>query len=435
MKENLQRLVATAKSVCIIALAVFAVYQITQLWFVNLTNRNFFPYLEARFPPAVPDGRSAWALPYRIVTGAGNGRFSIRYSGVATSAAWEYGENAMDAILRSGSFAGVHERVTAAGRGRIQERPVFIYEYAFEMCAETFAMALGRRNGAALTSHGVERFNSIAVQPPFGDDSFLRVFFMDSAHAWEFTLAPGTRRHPEEDFEFSMPHISDREKHFVAVGNSFAPRAPNGFLYWQVEAHNPHLTPEGWHHWSTVRPPIEVFFSNPATINETTGVDGIFTFTSRHTTVFYLPFDVLEYTSYRTIGRTASGDLLSDFSAAMAFIEADHNVENEIFLMNYEASGRVHIFRFGYVIDNFPLKLTDSWRTGPNCLDALSAPIEVVVDHGRVVRYRRLAYSFRPGGMAWFNPEALNIEEPFTLGFRISREPSIELEVFYTMKN
>ena len=424
MREKLQSTIAIGKSICIIALAVLAIYQVSQLWFVNLTNRNFFLYLEARFPPAVPDGQRAWAQPYRIIYGAGNSVFNIRYSRIANSYAWAYGENALDAILRNGSFVGS----SAIDNARLQSRPVLIYEYAFPMNAETFAMALGRRNGAALTSQGITSFYSIAIQPPTATDSLLRVFFMDATSAWEFTLTPGTRRHPVEDFEFPMPHISTTEKHFVAVGNSFAPRAPDGFLYWPLEARNPHLTVYGGLHMSSIRPQIEVFFNNPATINQFVGVDDIYTFTSHNAMVRYLPHDVLEYTSHRTIGRAASDNLLSDFSAALAFIYDDQNVINETFLMGYDDSGREHVFWFGYVSDNFPLFLTEAWSTGPNCREPLVAPIEVVVDHGRVIRYRRLAFNFRQGSMSWFNPEVL--DEPFILGFPISREGVIELEIF-----
>ena len=421
-----QRVIAIGKSICIVALAVLAIYQISQLWFVNLTNRNFFLYLEARFPPAVPAGESAWAQPFRIIYGAGDGRFNIRYNGIANSNAWGFGENALDAILRNGNFVGS----SAINHYRLQERPVLIYEYHFNMNADTFAMAMGRRNGAALTSHGITTFNAIAVQPPTTTDSLLRVFFMDDTYAWEFTLSPGTRRHPAEDFVFSMPHISHTEKHFIAVGNSFAPYAPDGFLYWLARAYNPHLSVYGHLYMSTIRPQIEVFFSSPATINPIIGVGEIYTFTSHNTMVRYLPFDVLEYTSSRSIGRTAPGNLLSDFSAARAFIAHDHNVENEIFLIDYDPSGTAHIFWFGYVIDNFPMFLSEPWHTEPDCRDPLIAPIEIVVDHGRVVRYRRLAYNFVQGELLWFDPERLNIGEPFILGFPISREPVIELEIF-----
>ncbi|MCL2839207.1 MAG: hypothetical protein FWE05_00410 [Defluviitaleaceae bacterium] len=429
-KKNLKKIISSLKSICIIALAGLAVYQISQLWFVNLTNRNFFLYLEARFPPAVPDGRSAWAQPFRIVYGAGDGRFNIRYSDIETSDAWEFGANTIEAIFHDGHFVGTVEIANPAGRFRIQSRPVFIYEYAFSIDAETFAMSMGRRNGTALTNHGVMHFNSIAVQPSTTTDTNVRVFFMDGINAWEFSIAPGGRNHPIENFTVYIPPIKAEDKHFVAVGNDFAPRAEVGFNYYSIESHNPHLAAHGDPTFSSIRAQIGVFFSNPATMNQFSGVDGVYTFTGQNTTVRYLPFDVLEYRSYRSAGRTAPGNLLSDFSAALAFINADPNVINETFLMDYDVAGTAHVFYFGLTVGDFPLWLEYSWYTGPNCREPLTAPIEVTVDHGRVVHYRRLAHYFHIDELSWFDMETLDIEEAFALGFPIVRGQETSLQPF-----
>ncbi|MCL1877392.1 MAG: hypothetical protein FWF80_00895, partial [Defluviitaleaceae bacterium] len=73
----------TMKSFIIIGLAALAVYQVSRLWLVELMDGNFFFYLQARFPQAVPDGQSSFTRPYRIVSGGGSERlFGIRYSGI-----------------------------------------------------------------------------------------------------------------------------------------------------------------------------------------------------------------------------------------------------------------------------------------------------------------------------------------------------------------
>jgi hypothetical protein len=134
--------------------------------------------------------------------------------------------------------------------------------------------------------------------------------------------------------------------------------------------------------------------------------------------VRYLENAVLEYTSYRTIGRMASENFMSGFSAALDFVNNDPNVINEIYLRNHDTRGRAHVFWFNYVIDNRPVIFTEEWYTGARCNDPLLAPVEIIVDHGRVVRYRRIAYTFSAGGLAWKDLPYTN--EPFTLGFPIS---------------
>ncbi|MDR0271828.1 MAG: hypothetical protein LBI27_00725, partial [Clostridiales bacterium] len=121
------KIIAYVKSFLIIALAGLAVYQVSELWLVGLTNRSFFLYLQARFSGSAPELQSAFARPYRIVSGAGDGLFEIRYSGIADSDEWDFGETALRAILQSGVFVGMSETE------KVLARPVLIYEYAFPM--------------------------------------------------------------------------------------------------------------------------------------------------------------------------------------------------------------------------------------------------------------------------------------------------------------
>jgi len=426
-----KRVISTMKSLLILALAILAVYQVSQLWFVNLTNRNFFLYLSARFPPATPNEQNAWARPFRVIYGAGDGRFNVRYSGIdgiATSTPWRYGENALDAIFRAGNFSRIIDEIC------IETRPVFIFEYAFSMCADTFARALGRRNGMALTGQGISTFDAIVVKPPYGDDGLLRVFLLANDRGWEFTMTPGNRQHPMEDFAISIPPAGTHGLYFVLEHGFFSPRIEGSFFYNPIVAHNPYLR-DGNLHLSDILPQVQLFFGNPATILQS--ADPVYTFSNLNTTVRYLPTSVLEYTSFRTIVRTAPASLLSDFSAALAFIDRDFNVENDKILVDYEERGSQHIFWFDYVIDDFRIELNDFWTTTVldyDCRDPLRAAIEIIVDHGRIVRYRRIPHSFRRGELRLIDPGNLAGED-FALGFLISREsvsarPAIEHSVF-----
>ncbi|MCL2386007.1 MAG: hypothetical protein FWC89_00515 [Defluviitaleaceae bacterium] len=425
MKKN--EIFAGFKSVFILALAALAVLQLSQLWLVNLTNRSFFMYLQARFPPAAPDGQGAWARPFRVVFG--DGYFDMRYSGIADSWEWEFGERVLVAVLQDGDFVGSGE----VDMSRVLSRAVLVYEYAFPMCAEQFAQALGRRNGALLTDAGIGTFSSVAIQPPCEGDNALRVFFMDDIYMWEFVL-PFNRRHVLEDFVVSIPPANPLRLHFVATDDGFLPVAENGFAYFTIVAENPFRDANGMLTITSMRGQVESFFGNPATIIPGVSADGILTFSNINTMVRYLENDVLEYASFRTIGRTTQQNLMVDFSAALAFVLDDPHVTNEVFLRNYEQRGRENVFWFDYVIDNHPLILEEEWPTRPHCTDPLRAPIEVVVDHGRVVRYRRIVYTFRTSStLTWKN--AVEYDEFFTLGFPIGEGPDIGLEMLVEVGN
>ena len=389
MKKHL----SLVKSILILMLALIALYQVSELWLVALTNRNFFLYIEARFPAAVPDGQSAWILPYRLFFGTGCGRYRVRYSGIENSHEWVFGSFAVSQILSGGVYAGEvsHHGLMDISGGR----PLLVYEYSFPMHGETFARALGGRRGGFPSGSPVTTFTSVTLLPPAGgmDEPLICAFFWNGSVFSHFTLSLDTRRFDLYDFLFEAVEIEEGELYFTRSETGFSPVLPEGFAFAAVYVENPFHNAFGLLHLSTIRPRIEHFFDNPATILPGPSRD-VYTFSNINVMVRYLLFDVLEYTSFRPIGRTAPANLVSDFSAALAFVQSDPYVINEIYLVGYEVRGGNHVFSFGYVLDNFPIVLDVARLTMPDCREPLASPIEVTVSHGRVVRYRRLAQTF-----------------------------------------
>jgi hypothetical protein len=403
----MKKIIPILKSILILCLAALTVFQVHQLWLVNLTNRNFFIYLQARFAANAPDGQSAFARPYRIVYGAGDGVFQMLYSGIADSEEWVFGETVLQAVLQHGSVI--------SQPADIFSRPVVIYEYAFPMCADIFTKALGQRRNT-LKNNGIESFRSIVIQTSGLDEQNLNIFFIGEQNVLGFSLSD-----IRETLEITP--VPPNKFHYTRTNAGFVPNAPDGgFSYNAVNVENPFRNPQGLLTRSHIRSMVEAFFDNPATIIPGTSVDGIYTFSTRNAMVRYLENSVLEYTSYRTIGRTASENFMADFSAALDFVGKDPNVINEIYLRNHETRGRAYVFRFNYVIGNHPLVFTEEWFTRSRCNDPLTAPIEVIVDRGRVVRYRRIVYTFSAGGLAWKDLPDTNAS--FPLGFPISPNDS-----------
>ena len=415
-----------SKTILILVLAVVAVYQVSELWLVALTNRNFFLYIEARFPAAVPDGQNAWILPRRIVSGSGDGRYMIRYSGIEDSPEWTHARFALSRVLANGEHVGILD-YPGVDIG-FSNRPHLIFEYSIPMYIGTFANALGVRRSRATAGTTLTVFDSVTLVLPVGNQSeWITVIFRHGASDWRFVLNFGTSRNQANDFLFRLPEIGQDSIYFVREQDGFIPVIPEGFSYNVVYSHNPFHNAYGLLHLSTIRPRIEHFFDNPATIIPGPSRE-VYTFSNINVMVRYFQFDVLEYTSFRPIGRMAPANLVSDFSAALAFALHDPYVTNEIYLSSYEARGGEHIFRFGYVINNFPMVMEYRWYTEPECRDPLNAPIEITVSHGRVIRYRRIALSFGVSDeVAYF--EAY-LDAPHNLGFPISGEPAIHLKGF-----
>ena len=412
------------KTILILVLAVVAVYQVSELWLVALTNRNFFLYIEARFPAAVPDGQNAWIMPRRIISGSGDGRYTIRYSGIEDSVEWAHARFALSRILARGEHVGILDYPGTSWA--YSNRPHLILEYSVPIQIETFASALGQRRSRATSGTALTAFDSVTLVLPEGSgNGWITAIFRDRVSEWRFVLNLGTNRNPTQDFLFNMPEINPDALYFIRAAGGLSPVMPYEFAYNAVYSHNPFQNAYGLLHLSTIRPRIEHFFDNPATIIPGPSRE-VYTFSNINVMVRYFQYDVLEYTSFRPIGRTAPANLVADFSAALAFLQYDPYVINEIYLSGYEARGGEHVFRFGYVINNFPMVMERSWQTEPECRDPLLAPIEVTVSHGRVIRYRRIAHSFGISDeIVYFDQTTSTLQN---LGFPISGERVIYLE-------
>jgi len=376
-------MLSTIKTAAILAMAALSIFLAVQLWLVHIPNRSFFPYMQARFMAAPPpDEVAEFVRPFRIITGTGNGFFNISYSGVETARFWEAGLETLNAIMHMGRFSSQ----TEIGFSYIDSYPVIIFDYAFPMDATIYGQFFGPRAGTFLTAVGLQNFRKVIIRPEIDDFS---VTFVCDKYSWEFVM-PNLM--PAVLQELDIPEPDHRRFVFNTATGGFYPRFDISFVYHPIIVTNPYQNSAGLLHLSFIGGRVEHFFNNPATINQ--GLSGgVYTFGNVNTVVRYLPLDVIEYTSFRTIGR-APTSFVADFSAAHSFVIADPNMRNEFFLARYERRGRENVFWFDYVVGNFPLILVDSWYTDDGCTDPLRHPIEVVVDQGRVVRYRKIAYNF-----------------------------------------
>ena len=413
--------IPVAKSLIILGLAVLAVFLTTRLWFVHIPNHSFVPYVRARFAPTIADEVAGLVRPFRVIQGSGDGYFAIRYYDIANAPQWRYGRAVITHALESHSFVGSAETDMA----RFLDAPVLIFEYAFYMDSAIFAQALGHRTGAVLTDRGLTNFHAIAVSPPYAGQTVLNLFFIGKTYTWEFaiTVQPG-------NFAFDIQSARAEPHHFVMVDGLFESRLTRHLPHHPVRVTNPYHNHAGHLNLGHIRSEIAHFFANPATINQGVSARNVYTFSNMSTAVRYLPWDVIEYTSFRTVGRTSTR-FVTDFSAAYAFVAADPNMRNSFFLAAYDETPLERIFWFGYTAGNFPLVLAEPWYTGPECDNPLIYPIEVTVADGRVIRYRKIAHNFELDTQAaalFHVPDLGSGELGYIIGRRSLLRPHISLQ-------
>jgi len=421
------------KSFLILIFVALAIFLTGQLWFVHLSNRNFFLYLTARWNPAVAEGYRDFVRPMRSIYGDGTGRFDISYSGI--TAAGDYFDLVLTELFDNGNFIGVN----TVDYNRLFSRPLLMFQYAFDMPGAVFPLGFNQRSGAFLVNRGVTAFDTVAIWLPYGNRSGLSVFFIGGGLAWEFSvdstrLADGFPVHmiSTNALYFVSAALEEHEGLYPGV---FIPQIGDfgWYAHHPIIAYNPYHTNIGGA-INHIRNQVSPFFDNPATIHARVAGDGVWTFSNIHTAVRYFETDVLEYASFRPRPRNATTSLIGDFSAALAFIDSDIHVINEFYLTGFEPRGDGFVFWFGYIAGNFPIIFPNGWHASSRD-DILPAPIEVVVEQGRVVLYRRIAHNFHlyegTERMREVNVEAFIRErdEPLhgmSIGYRI--EPGINLD-------
>jgi len=356
------------KSILIALLAALTLYQTGVLWFVNITNRdfllNYFPFMHQE---AIPEGFESLVVPWRILRVHGDGRISARYNELANPANERYTDVVLSHLLQSGSFVGLH---SDAQIPYFLSKPAYIYEYAFPMQAEWFSMGFGQRSNLL---QNVPPFRKLIIQPTATYEAVAVFFICENGSAYEFTVVPPGRDR-FDDFETGSNYIfADgqfiRDSHFYAL-----------------ESLNPYADPHGTLSLDFVLRRVSGFFNSPAAIRPIGGTD-VWIYMDVNTMVRYYDNHILEYISYRAIDRGVVSSFLNDYVAAVQFIERDQLVVNEFYLSGFREEDGQRIFYFNYVVGDMPLVIP---RSAP-----LEYPIEVRVDHGVVVLYRKLALNFR----------------------------------------
>ena len=375
IKMNLSKI----KSIIILFLAVLTIYQTGFLWFFNITGHtfllNYFPFMQ-QVP--VPEGAYNLVMPKRIIAAHKDGRFSVLYNGLQQADSFKYSHMVLSDMFQRGRFVAVHTAGLEAMLAFLGSQ-LYIYEYAFSMEAEWFTFGFGER-GNVLTRPGVGSFRQIIICPPAYGETDIRIFFLcESGYAYEFAVAltDDIPRH-NVGAEAIGAYYTFEDGKFIRYSH-----------FYGIAVSNPYADAHGAFSLSFIQDRVSGFFSNPAAIRDM-AADDVWVYRDVNTVVRYYVTHVLEYISYRAVDRSAPSLFLNDYIAAFQFIERDHLIINEMYLARHREENGRRIFYFNYVVGNMPLTMPDNWPENA----PLIYPIVVTVEHGTVIRYRKIAFNF-----------------------------------------
>ena len=246
--------------------------------------------------------------------------------------------------------------------------------------------------GNSIESNGVESEEQSNSQN-------VSVFFIsDSGYAIEFTVPPPNSDEPDF-FAHCIPTAPTKGNRFVSTALSGINAPPSlfvGYGSFQFNGVRHSLPYAGVYNEfmiASLRNQLRTFFNNQIPSHEEPDADVWVFRDMQHTVVRYHNTHLLEYRNFHAINRSAPVRFVDNFAAAIQFLERDDLIINEFYLASFredERSESRHVFYFNYVIADMPLVMCGEWPEN----SGLIYPIEVTVDHGTVVSFKKLAFNF-----------------------------------------
>ena len=395
------------KTGLIFILTGLAIYLTSQLWFANISSRNFFYSIFPQTEPQDLNNEKAFAWPYRFITNYGGNRFGVLYSGMDINKLRESCDAIIANMLKDGEFLGTRE----LNYGEVFSAPGYIFEYAFNMPIAVFSTIYGKPG----FSDNLEYLTSIVFLPPDAIREVTIIWLLDetsktmSGYSIKSALIP-ISVNPDEFYQEILYESSALCSGVLTDNNIFiAKLSDDSYNYPTVSIVNPYVENELL--IRVIEQRVNVFFENPSAKLSFPGDNNVYTYIDASTVVKYFQNDVLDYSNYR-MDKKETG-ILKNFSAALNFIKSDAFIVNQYYLADYKQNDNDYTFYFDYVVNNFPVFLPDEYKRSEQASGAVAIEhaLEVTVREGNVVNYRKIVYNFITD---MINKTAkLNFEETF----------------------
>jgi hypothetical protein len=379
------------KNFVITFLIILAVYQTERLWFEDFSDHSLFYSLISD-----DDLKSASDTKYlmeSIMVSTGNGQFIKLSNGIYENSAKIIFDNAVSKILSKNNFKG-ESQINAK---ELLNGKCIIYSYGCLLENETLKGMFGTKKNVWSK---IDSFDRIIIIPDINIPDSMKVVIENSYEnkGWLFefenddsiTQAYNTAEQISGSNKDSVYYISVAQSGFdLFERNEFvAGWQGNNTEYPSVKMTNP-LEKDSGVLLTTIEKYIDGFFENPA-VKWNTTINDVYTYSDENTVVKYYTTGVLEYTSYKTKTSIMNHDFMQNYSVALDFLATDTNINNEYYLDSYETENNRIVFHFNYKINNLPIIMTDDFKQKTD----MESMIEVTVENGKTVKYRKLVYTF-----------------------------------------
>ena len=395
---NLERF----KNVILFTLVLLSIYQTGRLWFEYNSNRNFF-YTFFMPVNAQTDNKmeqmKSLTIPFRKITNFGNRTFAIDYVSQDINC-----DRLIADVLQKGVFL---DAKPLDWLELLRSKSV-IYDYAVTLASADFSNAFVQKSTNIVSR--VKNIDSVLMLPRQGSSSELEVYFIDekagisylySIESSSINQGINTKINEKQSSSEKFFYISAIQNGFdIFKGNQFVPKwADEVYEYKSITYSNPYAQ-DGEILLYQIEPKIDVFFDNPAYKSEPypkisgneENPEYVYVYMCETSVVKYYPNAVLEYSDFRPSNSKRAANFSNSYTQAMAFIQKDQEILNDIYLSKYiySENQNEYIFYFDYIVNNIPIFLNEAFKKETD----MSHGIEIIVKNNIVTNYKRYTCKF-----------------------------------------
>ncbi len=371
------------KNIFIAFLVILAVYQTNKLWFEDFSSHNFFEDVLS-FGKIQGSAESIEHETEYIGINNGNNKYILTYELNSVKQIKVTLNKAVKAAVDKNSrqIFGLEKLNEIMGGRNI------IIKYAFKADERFFSQVYGENIISG-------EYDSIIVGE---DDEGITVTFLNSQELEGITYLLKNYAGAKDIAKIIdsvkssnnvLYYVSSLQNGYdVFAGNELIPTWSGEAYYYNITKQNP-VEDKGELVSARLDSYVSRYFDNP--VLKWSSMEGeTYIFSDENTVVKYYPTGVLEYNGYYGESKEKTGDTGSFLAAAESFLNSDSNLKNEYYLKGCSNDVKGMTFYFDYKINNYKLELSDTVKKNTG----LKSFIEVTVDGGRVVGYKRYAMDY-----------------------------------------
>ena len=376
----------TIKNIIIILFFILAVYQTTTLWFDNFSFYSIVSlFNEERERSSI---ESMDYIINRLIVNLDENRIVGRSNNIYESDEKKVFDRGIVAALNNGESSDMG----SFDWKKILMRRAVIYEYNCILrgidTPKIFGSSIKNDKAANIVD-----FDNVIIITDVDYTSMNVVFYNSHNNRYSSKILKdsdiisevyaASTRFANSD---AMPYISSVQSGFdIFNGNVFIPGWQENIMeYFSLDSCGMYKNE------SMAEKNAEDFFDNPVA-KWSSNENNALTYSDENTVVKYdKTANVFEYSNYRVESKDDSG-FSGNYIAAVNAIRQDSFVNNEIYLDSYDSQGSKYTFRFNYKINDRAVipSMTLSQKIG------MLAFIEVETENGRLVKYKKYAYSYQ----------------------------------------